>query len=60
MGKHELKFPTRCDTPLSSNYYPSEDTTPELDTRGVQHFLGATRIIEKRGGVSKSGNFVRS
>ena len=60
LAKHELKMSTRYDTPLSSNYHTSEDTTPELDTRGVQHFLGATRIIEKRGGVSKSGNFVRS
>ena len=35
---HDLKFPTRCDTPISSNYHPFEDTTPELDASGVKYF----------------------
>ena len=45
MEKHELNFPTRCDTPLSSNYHPSEDTTPELDASSVQYFQDIIGVL---------------
>ena len=40
LEKHELKLPTICDTPLSSNYRPSKDTTTELNASGVQDLQG--------------------
>ena len=52
LEKHELNFPTRCDTPLSSNFHPSEDTVPELDASCVQYFqeiIGVLRLAMKLG-----------
>ena len=45
LEKHKLEFTTRCDTTLSSNYYPSEYTTPELDSSGVQYFQGLIGVL---------------
>ena len=50
--KYELKFPTICGTPLSSNYHPYEYTTPELDVSGVQYFqeiIGVFRWVVELG-----------
>ena len=52
LEKHELNFPTRCDTPLSSNFHPSEDTVPELDASCVQYFqelIGVLRLAVELG-----------
>ena len=46
LAKHELKLPTRCDTPLSSTCHPSEDTTPELDASGVQYFQEIKGVLK--------------
>ena len=54
MAKHELKFPTRCNTPLSLNYNPSEDRTQQLDASGVQYFqelIGVLRWAVELGRV---------
>ena len=54
LAKHELNLPTRCDTPLSSNYHPSEDTTKELDSSGVRYFqelIGVLRWAVELGRV---------
>lgn len=37
LGPNE-RLPTRFDTPFSSGYHPVEDTTPELDTNGLQYY----------------------
>ena len=53
LEKHKLEFTTRCDTTLSSNYYPSEYTTPELDASGLQYFqeLIVLLILEVEFGI---------
>ena len=45
LAKHELKLPTICDTPLSSNYHPSEDNKPELDASGAKYFLEIIGVL---------------
>ena len=52
LEKHELKLTTRCDTPLSSNYHPSEDTIPERGASCVQYFqelIGVLRLAVELG-----------
>ena len=40
-----MKLLTRCVTPLSSNYHPSEDTTSELDASGVIYYQELKRVL---------------
>ena len=47
-------IPKRCSTPLSYNYHPSEDQTPELDVNDIQtyqEFIGMLRWAVELGRV---------
>lgn len=46
LNKKGLRLPTRCNTPMATDYHPSQDTTYELDAEGVrvyQEFVGMLR-----------------
>jgi hypothetical protein len=32
------RLPSRCATPIQSNYRPELDTTPELNLKGMRHY----------------------
>ena len=38
LAKSGLRLPTKCVTPVTSGYHPSEDTSDELDKNGLQYY----------------------
>jgi hypothetical protein len=38
LAKSDLRLPSKCITPMSNGYHPSEDTTRELDADGLQYY----------------------
>jgi len=38
LEKSNLRLPTKCLTPFSSGYHPAEDTSPELNTEGLNYY----------------------
>ena len=46
LGKQDSKLPSHCPTPFTSGYHPAEDTTTELNDRGIktyQEMIGVLR-----------------
>jgi hypothetical protein len=46
LAKGELRLPSKCDTPMSTGYHPSEDVTREMDAEGLhtyQELIGILR-----------------
>ena len=44
--KQDSKLPSHCPTPFTSGYHPDEDTTTELNDRGIktyQEMIGVLR-----------------
>ena len=39
-----LRLPSRCDTPMSTSYYPSEDVTREMNAKGLHTYQELIRI----------------
>ena len=38
LSKSGLRLPSKCTTPFVSGYHPSEDTSLELNTKGIRYF----------------------
>jgi hypothetical protein len=38
LAKEGLLLPTKCSTPMTGTYHPSEDTSPELSAAGLQYY----------------------
>ena len=38
LSESGLRLPSKCSTPFSSDYHPSTDTTPELDSDGLTFY----------------------
>ena len=38
LAKDGLRLPSKCITPMSGDYHPSEDTSPELSARGLKYY----------------------
>ena len=54
LGKTNSKLPAKALTPLSANYRPETDTSPELDAEGAAYFqslIGVARWIVELGRV---------
>ena len=48
LAKSDLRLPSRCDTPMSTSYHPSEDVTREMNTKGLhtyQELIGILRWV---------------
>ena len=45
LAKKGLRLPTKCYTPLSTDYHPELETTPELKADGVQHYQELIGIL---------------
>ena len=46
LAKSDLRLPSRCDTPMSTSYHPSEDVTREMNAGGLhiyQELIGILR-----------------
>ena len=54
LAEDNMRLPSNCKTPFSSDYHPSEDVTQELDQNGVRHFqemIGVLRWAVELGRV---------
>ena len=54
LAKSGLRLPSKCVTPFTSNYHPSEDVTRELDAQGTgyyQELIGVLRWAIELGRV---------
>ena len=38
LAKSDLRLPSRCDTPMSTSYHPSEDVTREMNAEGLHTY----------------------
>ena len=38
LAKSDLRLTSRCDTPMSTSYHPSEDVTREMNTKGLHTY----------------------
>ena len=48
LAKSDLRLPSRCDTPMSTSYHPSEDVTREMSAKGLhtyQELIGILRRV---------------
>ena len=46
LAKSDLRFPSRCDTPMSASYHPSEEITRAMNAKGLhtyQEIIGILR-----------------
>ena len=49
LAETNQRLPTKCRTPLSSGYRPELDTSPELETEGLQRYQELIGILRWAG-----------
>ena len=45
LSKSQHRLPSRCDTPMSTSYHPSEDVSKEMNAQGVQTYQELIGIL---------------
>ena len=45
LSKSQHMLPSRCDTPMSTSYHPSEDVSKEMNAQGVQTYQELIGIL---------------